>query len=105
MAKHDSLAIDRDFSEIAEPRKLLGQFSRILVVIARHGEYLFAPNFASQFERTSFWTDAEVTEKIEHVVRFEASWSPGSNSQRIYRVISGSRHHAERGALTYWDAF
>jgi hypothetical protein len=38
-------------------------------VVARHGEYLFAPNFASQFERTRFWTDAEVAEKIEHVVR------------------------------------
>lgn len=39
-------------------------------MVARHGEYPFAANFASQFKRTSFWTDAEVAEKIEHVIRF-----------------------------------
>jgi hypothetical protein len=27
-------------------------------------------NSTSQFERTSFWTDAELAEKIEHIVRF-----------------------------------
>jgi excisionase family DNA binding protein len=70
VAEHDSLAVDRDFGQIAKPRKFLIQLARVLVVVAGHGEYLLAPNLASEFESASFWTDAEVSEKVEHVVRF-----------------------------------
>ena len=65
VAQHDSLAIDGDLDQIAEPGELLGQLARVLVVVAGYSEYLLAANLAPQFNCPCFWTDAEIPRKYK----------------------------------------
>ena len=44
---------------------------RALVGVAGHSEYLLAPNLAAQLRGPRFWTDTEISQKVQDVVRFD----------------------------------
>ena len=41
------------------------------MVVAGHSEYLLAPNLAAQLRGPRFWTDTEISQKVQDVVRFD----------------------------------
>lgn len=41
----------------------------VSVVVARYGKYPFASNLAAKLRRLSLWTNAEISKKIQDIIR------------------------------------
>lgn len=70
MAENDRLTVNRNFCQIVEPKKILLQFARLLVVISGHGKDLLTADPATVCDNACVASHTEVAQKVEDVIRF-----------------------------------
>ena len=70
VAKDDSLSVQRHLCEIIEPRKFPSQLASFFVMVSGECKYLLAANLCAKLRSSCLWADAEISEKVQDIVRF-----------------------------------
>src|SRR6266576_1902978 len=87
MTKDNSLAVKRHFCEIAEPGKLMNQFTRVFVVISGNPKYFLAANLLSKLRSSRFRPHTKIPQEVQNVIRFYASVQAFNN--RMIHLLNG----------------
>jgi hypothetical protein len=64
VAENDRLTVNRNFCQIVEPKKILLQFARLLVVISGHGKDLLTADPATVCDNACVASHTEVAQKV-----------------------------------------